>query len=355
MSRYRTNRMLLAGILMLSPGVWAQNTNPTDRPVTEDNAARVRALYRKAQSAFAKENYEESRKLLLEAWAVKPASDVALALGQTELELKLYRDCAEHLDYAVRNFSAVGSEKVLEAAKQALADAKTHVGQVNVATNRDGADIRIDGHVVGKSPLSTPVYVEPGQHDIEIRLASDVATERFEVSAGKTRDANLNVHADSTKVGTGQAPASIVPLVPFPAPAEIPLENNSPRSAVPVVIGGSVFAIGLVGAIGFRVKSDSEYSDAKALLGRLGAGGCKGATGTAPDCTTLHDYNQRGDNYRNWSTVGIVTAVAALAGTSAYLFWPSAKDGNPNAGYATWSVIPTASSEHKGLILSGEF
>jgi tetratricopeptide (TPR) repeat protein len=355
MSRYLTKRMIIVGILTLSPGAWAQSANPTDKAVTEDNTARVRALYRKAQAAFAKENYEESRKLLLEAWTIQPASDVALALGQTELELKQYRDCAEHLDYAIRNFSAVGSEKVLEAAKQALAGAKVYVGQVNIVTNRDGADIRIDGKTVGKSPLPIPVYVQPGQHDIEVRFASDAATEKFEVGAGKTYNSNLIVQANNPTIGTGQTMATNAPSVPPTTPIAPASEQGSQRSIVPAVIGGSVLALGLVGAIAFRLKSDSEYSDANALLAKLGAGACKNTGVTSPDCTTLHDSNQRGDNYRNWSTVGIVTAIAAFAGTSAYLLWPSPKSGNPSAGRAAWSIVPTASAEHKGLLVSGEF
>ncbi len=355
MSRFRTRRMIIAGILTLSPGVWAQGANPTDKAVTADNTARVRALYRKAQLLFAKENYEESRKLLLEAWALQPTGDVALALGQAEIELKLYRDCAEHLDYAIRNFSAVGSEKVLQAAKLALADTKTHIGQVIIMTNRDGADILVDGHVVGKSPRQSVVYVQPGRHEIRAQQDDSTGSEMFEVATGEAIEVSIQLRQSTAPSPT--SPTSQVPTAttPFKPQTPTPVRETSERSIVPVIVGGAVFAVGLGTAIGLRLAANSKDSDAKALLQSMGAGGCAAPTSRTADCTTLLDTVRSGDRYANWSNVGFGVAGAALVATATYWLWPRTQASGATSGSSKLHFNVGASAGKSELWVTGEF
>jgi len=86
----------------------------TKASAADGDETRVRSLYRKAAAAFGAGKYEDAQVLLLEAWHLRRSYDVAAALGQAELELKRYRDAAEHLQYAVKNFAPVKSEKNLD-------------------------------------------------------------------------------------------------------------------------------------------------------------------------------------------------------------------------------------------------
>jgi len=355
MNRNGLKLLVFVGMFSLPVGVFAQPASPSAKSNTESDALQVRKLYRNAQTLFAAGNAEGARKLLLEAWAIRHNSDVALSLGQMELELRLYRVCAEHLDYAIRNFSTIGSEKALESAKQALLEASAHVGQVRITANRDGAEIQLDGQTIGVSPLQSLAYVEPGRHSVEVRQGNDIATETFEVRAGRTHEMNAVLQPASVRSGPDQTAASTSGMPPSNTPASLASNEKDQRSVVPVVIGGAAFVIGVSAAIGFRLKSDSEYSDGKTLLAKVGAGGCAGANGASPDCATLHDSNRSGDTDRNWSTVGIVTAITALAGTSAYLLWPHSENHASVAERATWRIIPTINPQRTGLVLTGEY
>ena len=63
-----------------------------------DETARARELFRQGAAAMKDGKFQDARKALLQVWTLRHSYDVAAVLGQAELELKAYRDAAEHLD-----------------------------------------------------------------------------------------------------------------------------------------------------------------------------------------------------------------------------------------------------------------
>ena len=63
-------------------------------------------------------------------------------------------------------------------------DARAETGPITIAVDLPGADVVVDGKVVGKSPLEDPVFVEPGHHTIEARLGAKPSTLEGEVAQG---------------------------------------------------------------------------------------------------------------------------------------------------------------------------
>lgn len=53
--------------------------------------------------------------------------------------------------------------------KQSIEDVKAHVGRVEVIGSPEGAEVSVAGKVVGRLPLATPVPVDEGTVDIEVR------------------------------------------------------------------------------------------------------------------------------------------------------------------------------------------
>ncbi len=158
---------------------------------SDDANVRVRALFRQAYTAYNAHNYEESRQLLIQAWSIRQTYDVASALAQSEMKVEKYRDAATHLQYCLDNFAPSASEQTFEAIKQAHADAKSHIGTLHITASRDGTAVLIDTQPIGETPLTTPVYVDPGQHEVEFRQGGDSAKQAIMVMAGG--DLNVDI------------------------------------------------------------------------------------------------------------------------------------------------------------------
>ncbi len=344
---------LAIGLLILccagARNVHAEPPEPLllDRP--NDNAA-LRALYKKAQAAFDAGNYVQARGLFLQAWSISPGAEVALGLGQSDYELKRFRDCAEHLDFAIRKLGPTVSERVLALAKKALAEAKAQVAVLRVSTPKDGAQITVDGVAVGTAPLEQPIYLEPGNHEIAARVGNNGIARNVAVQAGQESSIRLPLDAQSTLVDSPWSRNA--PRASTPDAASHSVASESPRSVVPVIIGGAVFLASVTAAVVFRIDSDSEFNDADALRAKLARTGCQG-TANSSDCAALLAANQNGDRARNWSTAAIFVAAGAALGTAAYWYWPSS-NAKTSTSFAN-RVGLRAGFAPSGILLSGNF
>ena len=323
-------------------------------PSSVNDSAHLRALYKKAQAAFEASDFEQARGLFLQAWAIQPSAEIALGLGQSELELKRNRDCAEHLDYAIRNMSPTVSESVVALAKKALAEVTTQLSVIRVTTNRDGAEIRVDGKTVGKAPLSAPLFLEPGNHEIAAHFGSSGITRPVSVQAGQETSISLPV---ITQTNRGASPwATGAPrATTYQTAASPPTSYNPQRSIVPVIIGGAVFLAGITTAVVFRMDSNSQFSDADNLRAKLVGSGCQGTKAAADDCAALMTASQNGDRSRNWSTAGFAVATGALLSTIAYWYWPSSGTKSMPQGASRIRLNAGFTQQASGIILSGDY
>jgi hypothetical protein len=321
---------------------------------TQDLNKRVRQLVHQAGESIRVGRYEEARQSLLEAWSLRKAPDIAGVLAQAEIELKLYADAAGHLDFAIANFSATQSEKLLETMRQAFEDTKSRVGQVRIVTNRNGAEILVDGRVVGASPMASAVYVDPGRHQIEVRQGADNATSVFEIAAGNTREASVPLDPPKPIANATTQPISPAPQ-PFVGSSAPVTEQEAKPSLAPVVIGGLVFAAGVATAIGFHFAANSQHDKLQSYRDKNGASGCSNGTASASDCAAQWDAGKSVERDRNWSTAGIVVGGTALVATALYWFWPREKSSAAQREHKSLQVTGSIQSKGSGIWVSGEF
>jgi hypothetical protein len=277
---------------------------PTNAGVGADDNARARVLLREGIDAFKAGKNEEAATALSGAWAIRQTYDVAASLAQAELALKRYRDAAEHLDYCVSHFSPMDSEQKLQQVKAGLDDAKTHVATLKVSVDRAGAEIHIDARVVGTSPLAASVFVEPGAHTLEARLGGDKVSQILTFEAGHEYPVTLRL---------GVAGVSLSPS---------PRAANDDRSIVPVIIGGTVAAIGAAGLITFGIAASSNTDKMKQLRAQNGAFGCNDGTASAGDCAAERDAADSHDKNRNLAVASAVVGAIGLVSIPVYWFWP---------------------------------
>ncbi len=346
--------VVLVGVFA-SPSVFAQDSARAMVLPSKDEEAHQ--FHVQAQAAFEANDFEQARGLFLQAWSIKQSPEIALGLGQTEAELKRYRDCAEHLDIALRALPATASESVRTLAKQAFAEAKAQVAMVQATTNRPGAEIRVDGRAVGKAPLLGPLYLDAGTHDISAHLESNSITRPVTVFAGQEYALNLPLISQNRNLEPKHDP--IIPLSENYSSQAVAVDatpsQTSARSPVPLLVGGSMVAAGLATAIVFRLNADSQFNNAQALQTQLARRGCMGAAAQSDACAALDAAAESGDRSRNISTVGLVVAGAALAGTLAYWFWPSHGEKATSPTTSRIHIGAGLSDHGSGLVMSGDY
>ena len=308
-------------------------------------------LRKRAETAFETGKFEQARGLLLQAWALQPTPDVALALAQSEFELKRYRDSAEHFDFAIHGLDESQHEKALSLAKKALAEAKTQIAVLRVTTNRAGAEIRVDGTTVGKAPLESPLYLNPGTHELAARSSDAGIARPVSVQAGQESSLSLPIVSQASRTDSPWAAGA--PRA-TDTPEATATEPQS-RSIAPVIVGGAVFLAGVTTGIVFRLDSDSQFNNANAIRARLSSTGCQGLPSTQADCAALADAARNGDRSRNWSTAGFLVAAGALLGTGFYWYWPRS-NGNDTAEIPNRVKLNAAIVPHTaGLVISGDY
>lgn len=175
----------------------------------------ARQRYEDGVKAFDTGRFEDARSAFLQAYALKRHPAVLLNLGQSELRAGYPEDGGNHLTQFLREHKAATPEQRATAEK-GIAEAKRKTGHVIVIIDASGADVSLDGAMVGKSPLLDPVFVKPGKHTVFASYGGKSATTQVDAKIGSATAANLVLGV------AGAAPPPALAPVPAPAPAPAP-------------------------------------------------------------------------------------------------------------------------------------
>jgi hypothetical protein len=290
---------------------------PAKSDVATDKA---RELHVEGDEFYKKADYARARVSYIAAWALKKNWQLAGSLGDCELKLGMNRDAAEHLAYFLR---VSPNQPPAPAAKKLYEDARAKIGTITIAVDTPGADIVVDGKVIGKSPMEDPVFVDPGRHFVEARLGAKRAT--FEV--------------DSAPAGSTAGVSLVL--------------ENARRSMTPAIVVGSVGGAALVGGVILIGLAESKKSDLQTLVQETRHSCPIGDTSPKGSCATLASAASSADTFGNLGIAGLVVGGVAAAGVATYLLWPSSR-GDGQTGRVL-HVLPTVSTNSGGLLLSGAF
>jgi tetratricopeptide (TPR) repeat protein len=338
--------MVLSGLLQAPHASAEERSSPSAAPEQQ-----LQALEQKAQEAQQANDTERARGFWLQAFSLQATASTALSLGKAELELKRYRDSAEHLDYALRMLPDTASEQTRTAAKKALAEAKAQIAVIQATTNRPGAEVRVDGKTVGKAPLQSSIYLDPGTHDISAHWENNSITRPVAVLAGQEYQLTLPLIISRATPSNQKHATPVARRAPEPTP--VMTSSESFPDPIPLLVGGTTFVAGLASGIVFRLDSDAQYRNAEAMRSKRASTGCLGELSQSEECVALRAAAEAGDRSRNWSTVGFAVAGTALVGTLVYLYWPWRGEKPKRA--ALLQLTPLVSHTAPGLSLYGEY
>jgi hypothetical protein len=313
-----------SGIAICVNPVAAQTETKAEGKESFEGERQWKSLFEEAKKAYGEKRYKEAKGLLVKASAIKPTPKVLANLAQVEIELGEYVGAATHANQAL---VGLGKNPTVQAD---LAKAKEHIGTVALFFNIEGVEVTVDGTAIGVSPITSPVFVEPGTHKIAATKIGFTSPERsLTITKGEELRVDMQLVASNGAVakdnpGTLNKPTSDKPRTPdAPFDDSHQVSSNGPNPYI--LVGGGVITVGaLVTGLVFNAKASSAKDDADRL--RKDIGGI--ATCSSPSasiesqCSSLSDFAKTHDRDQTYSVIGFGVAGAAALATMAYWFWP---------------------------------
>jgi hypothetical protein len=372
---------VIAGALCLASACAVTATTALAQPsdaVTE--VARQR--YKDGVKAYDAGSYDEARQAFLQAYQLKKLPVMLLNLGQSELKSNHVADGGNHLVQFLHEYKDAKPEEVASA-NAGIDDAKHRVGQIAVGVSQPGAEVSIDGVVVGKSPMTDPVFAEPGTRTITATLNGTSSSTKVDVTKGQTTAATVTLGGSAPAPPPGPPPASNnevpPPVAPAPPPGEFspgtpqaiePAPNQGEPSDHeegfgkwyghhPVAWLGTAFAgVGLALGIGFSAAAGAQASNANAIADAIRSqegnnknppcsqDGASDRKGFGVACSSLRDSlsQNKTDNIVGgvgWGVFGVAAATTVI-----YILVEYPKR---NSGSASVEVLPIVGPGYGGI------
>jgi hypothetical protein len=294
---------------------------------------RLRQLLEQGGVHYQAKRYEEAEVILLQLWSEHQAYNVALNLAHVEYKLGKISEAATHYSYALKKWP-VGKkdpekQEQRRIVEQRFAEAEAQLGTLTLRVSRPGAEVAIDGKRLEEALTGTEVFVMPGKHRIEAKLAGyEPAVMTIEVGKNTSREVALTLKPEEPRPSGGKNGAFIV--------------SGAAVSVVMVGVG-----------VGLFVASASPGEDIERLGKEIYNGptqrDCK--SDPNPRCAELTSAGAKSDQLRNWGTAAFITGGVVGAGTLVYSLWPSSK---PQARTGV-RMIPVVSASTGGIEVFGRF
>ena len=240
-------------------------------------------------------------------------------LGLAEQALGRWEDAERHVAEALHAAGDAWVVKNRATLDEALGAIQSHLARIEVIGDPEGADVSVNGRVVGKLPLQEAVRVSAGEVEVELHAPGYVPAQRtLTIVGGQYQRLVLHLAKEAsasggdapsvTKVAGDQRPqaesTSVTPLVATSAPAE---EPSTARTVLKWSAAG-LAGVGLVVGVVAAIEHGSNVS-------AFDKAGCYDKNGTpvhangssAPECQgSLDSY--RSD--KTWAIVGFAGAGA---------------------------------------------
>jgi hypothetical protein len=297
---------------------------------------------------------------------------VLFNIGQVNVALGRSVEAVDAFErYLKQGAAAVPAERRREV-KAEIDKQSARIGSLSLRTHPDGADVRLDGRLIGKTPLSGTIRVNAGRHVVEAFLAAHAAQIR-EVDVAGRADVSVELALEEVKVPPAGARSEIkpaaAPLVVRPAPASTPASVQLATAPAPPWPSGphasSSSSVGWqrVAGIGLAVaglatattggllaySGANRANDARDRLALPFKGSENEWDAAANDFNAAKDRNQLG-----WIVAGV--GGAAIAGGILLVATAPEPRGETRLTLGPWFPAPAnVRANTGGLLMTGSF
>ena len=342
----------ITGLLCASAPVALAQRGGKAQPETAEAVAKERATALLAQGNGKLDQglYVEALALFEQAFSTFPSPKLHFNLAQTLYELGRHPEALLHYEQFLQGVSEREMSAQWQRANRRVFELQGKVATVVVQCSASGAEVKLDGAVVGATPLSAPLRLSPGRHvlildkaeherhvvELELR-GGDIRTERVELL---TAEQAVQRRAEFQRVEAARHAAERKLLGEREAGQRASMRRRSTlRTAGWVTVGvGAAVAIGAGVTAEISRRAAAEVSD-------------------APEGTPwveLQASYDRVTTYRRASYVTAVASLAALAGGAGLLFY--ARTFHVPAREARSALVPEVSADGRmGLSVQGRF
>jgi len=263
MPSLRTARTLAVLTLVTASPALAQQATLSEKPSAPaaDSAKQEAArrfehaikLYEEADYTLALAEFERVYELM-------PDYRVLYNIGQVNIQLGRYARAFGALnEYTTRGGAELPPDR--RAAVQADLDLLSgRVARISVSVDQTGAEIALDGTVMGKTPLVEPLIVDVGERTLRVSLPGYVSQSRsLTLAGGDRRDSSFVLEREApSPSATPALPAGLTPTQPA-RPASVPPPTHPSRTWIGWSSTGALAAGALVaGALGATAASDLD-------------------------------------------------------------------------------------------------
>jgi hypothetical protein len=314
-----------------------------------DAGQRATELYKKGNELYDKSKWAEAETMYRAAFELRQSFEIAGNLGDVEMIQGKPRDAAEHLAFALREFPPSGKPPQKEALQKRLREATNMIGTVHVKVSVPGAEVLVDGKVIGKSPLDYDIYVDRGERLIEARREGyEPAKEKVTATSGSKHDVSLTLKKK-------EAPK---PPPPRKTGGEEEASTGGLKRNTVVIISGAMVSVGAIATgIGLTAAANGRATDGLVLRQTMDGRGAKLCndpgvdTLTAMECQMLQKTLDEKDSFSNTAVVAFIIGGVAATATAVYAFWPAPKGSKA----AVVRPVPVVTGKEGGLWLTGRF
>jgi hypothetical protein len=303
--------------------------------------AKAEALVDQAVELRRNGDDEGALALLLQAYGMGHLPRATGQLGLCEQALGRWPEADTYLTEALKAESDPWVKRNRRALEDAIVIVKGHLARVEMQGEPDGAEVWVNGVLVGKLPLTAPVRVGAGEIEIELRTpGSAPETKTIRLEAGQYQRIVMRASKPPVAPAASAQPALVaVSTEPPRASGEpaatavaAPASSNGRRALKWVAWGLGAAGLG-VGIYGTTQNSSLVASFDKVC-------GIDPATGNARDIKTgmyTADCANRKSDYESKARLGVAGFVAGGALAA--------------AGFILWLTEPSAPA-HDGTALS---
>jgi hypothetical protein len=310
---------VLACVAMSAGPVFAETAGPTEAART---AARTKLV--EGVDALRRGEHQVALEKFQEAYALVPSPKIHYDFGLAHMGLGHPAEALTAFERFLAEARDAPADKRQKAAFHATA-LRSQVGTATITVNGavDGTTVSVDARDVGASPLGGPRYLDPGRHEIAVRLPGGAAgaVQQIDVRAGQNTEVVLRVDATAS-TGAGalarnsdppvsarpSLPGSVSdPVLPAASPvATTPSGDSSGRgrriAALSIGAAGvAMLGAGLTFGVLARTEGDSLSRDS--------------TNGAPPRPPTPFDPEKesRGTTYETLQVIGLVGGALGLA------------------------------------------
>lgn len=356
-------RCLLALLLLCSPLrasiAWAQS----------DPKAEAHEHYEKGLAAFDDERFQDAADEFETAYRISPAFAVLYNIGRVNMALGRSVEAVQAFEkYLGQGAAAIPSDRRKEVTAE-IERQRARIGTLTIRTVPASVDLRVDGKLIGKTPLAAPVLVSAGMHTIEalvpgytpqVRELNVEAMARIELELRLDPVAAPETATKPDKLVASPTPQpAVVPPPPVAPPATPPAPTPvAPSVTVVRVADGEVtsnpmrpwgYVVAVVGLVGGAAGS------VVAITGVNAANDAKNRAANAAAPADSAQYDQAVSDFNNaksqvqlgWTIAGVGGGVL-LAGALLVVISPDHKTtARLNA------IVPWVASNSGGVGVSG--